>query len=258
QDGELCAWVDERSPRSRGVRVRHRTLVDQEVGQLKRDVVEHDGGDHLMRPEAGLEKTWHRRPDEAAEHPESQRQRDVDDARRAGQAVAGQHPEDRAEVELTLGADVEQAGAETQSHRQPQENIGSHGDQRLGEGARVGERALEERGEGGEGIRARDDHRHTSHYKTACDRDDRYEDRCEQALTQRAAHPQAAPAISSPMRSRSASLCSKTAMTRPRYTTATRSASDRTSSSSDDTRSTPMPLSRSSTRRRWMNSIEPT
>ena len=66
-----------------------------------------------------------------------------------------------------------------------------------------------------------------------------------------------APAIIRPSSSRAVSAVTMPTI-RPRYITAIRSASATTSSSSVDTITTAVPVSRSSTIRLWMNSIEPT
>ena len=188
QDGELRAGIDEGGSRGCGVLIRHRTLVDQEVRELEGDVVEHDRGDHLMSPEARLEETRNGRPDEAAEHAECEREWYLDDARQAVEAVAGQNPEDGAQIELSLGADVEEARAEPKRNRQAQKDVGDHRDQRLGKGPWIGERALEQGSERGDGIRAGDHHRNAGDDEARSDRDDWDDDCREKTLAQSAAH----------------------------------------------------------------------
>src|SRR4029077_3359395 len=110
--------VDDRRPGSRRMLVRHRTPVDQEVRELKRDVVEHDRGDHLASSEASLQKPRNGRPQKTAQHPEPKSEGNVHDGRQAVQVVAGENSEDGTKVELALGADVEEAGSKSQGHGQ--------------------------------------------------------------------------------------------------------------------------------------------
>ena len=95
-----------------------------------------------MGSEAGLQKTRNRGPDEAAEHAEGKRERDLNDPRQAVETVAGEDPEDGAEIELPLSPDVEEAGPEAKRDRQAQEDVGDHRHQRLGKSPRIRERTL--------------------------------------------------------------------------------------------------------------------
>ena len=98
------------------------------------DVVEHDRGDHLVRAGAGLEVTG----DEAPERAEDDAGQDRDDHVQPGGQVpaeADQTGADRAEDDLALATDVEQAGAERQRDAQ------TGADQRRRGGDRRGDRA---------------------------------------------------------------------------------------------------------------------
>src|SRR5690606_34275433 len=102
--------------------------------QEQRDVVQHDRHDHFVRTARGLDEARDTAPDRATDEPGEHRHHDVHDRRQVDREtdVACQ---DRAEDQLALRTDVEQAGAERQRHREP------GGDQRGRVGQRVGERA---------------------------------------------------------------------------------------------------------------------
>src|ERR1700680_4355285 len=103
--------------------VGHRTPVDQEVRELEGDVVEHDRGDHLVGSKASLQQTRDLRPQKTTQHPETKRERDVHDGRQAVQVVAGENSEYGPQVELSLGADVEQPGSESKRDRQTEKDV---------------------------------------------------------------------------------------------------------------------------------------
>src|SRR5205807_4133495 len=97
-----------------------------------------DRGDHLVRAGAGLEVTG----DEAPERAEDDAREDRDDHVQPGgqmPAEADQTGADRAEDDLALATDVEQAGAE----RERDAKAGA--DQRGGRGDRGGDRAEDAR-----------------------------------------------------------------------------------------------------------------
>ena len=169
-----------------------------------------------MGPEASLEKSRDRRPQESTEHPEGESDRDVEDARQSLEVVAREHAEDRAQVELALGPDVEEAGAEPERHRQAEEDVRDRRHERLAKRPVVGEGALEQGGERRDRIVAGEQDRDPGDDETARDRQHREDDRFEKPSPQRPVELHAAPAINSPIRSRSASFWSNVATTRPR------------------------------------------
>ena len=66
-------------------------------------------------------------------NPAPHRERQMDEPRQAGEAEADDHGEQRADVELSLGADVEEADAEGERHGQPGQDERRRRDDRLRE-----------------------------------------------------------------------------------------------------------------------------
>ena len=88
-------------------------VLGQQVQQRRgRHVVEHDRGDHLVGAGLRLEQARDGAPQRAAGHARDQRQQEVDARREVELDVAGA---DRADDQLSLGADVEQPGTERQA-----------------------------------------------------------------------------------------------------------------------------------------------
>ena len=113
-DGQLRVRIDLRGPRGRDILCQHQTAVDQVVGEKEGGVVEHDGGNHLVRSEASLERAGEARPDEAAEHTGKNGQRDLDQPRQAVNAVRDEDASQAADVELAFGADIEESCLEAE------------------------------------------------------------------------------------------------------------------------------------------------
>jgi hypothetical protein len=115
------------------------------VEQREHHEVEHDGDDHLVRTELRLEHAGHR-----AHHAAAQPGReDVDrQAEQRGDAGRQQQPHQRrrepAHRELALGADVEQAGPQTDTHCKASECQGRGLVQHLPEPVGISPRALEQ------------------------------------------------------------------------------------------------------------------
>ena len=112
-------------------RVGAQRVVEQPVG----DVVEHDRGDHLVRPGAGLEGAGDRAP---TPPPPANPARTASGRWIEGRQVQGEADlagAGGADDELAGGADVEQAGAEGQGHRQAGERQRGGLDQRAADGA---------------------------------------------------------------------------------------------------------------------------
>src|SRR5713101_1724340 len=257
-DRQHRAGVCVRSARGRNVRREHQPWRVNEVARdQERNVVEHDRGDDLVCAEARLQRAGNPRIEGATQHASEQGQRNLDHRGKSVNAVGDENARQRPDVELAFRADVEQPSAESQREGKAQKDVRSRAEQGLGERGVVREGALEQGEVRLSRIYAGGEDRERSHQEAAEDRHQGDQDRGHGPPQRRPDH-QAAPAISRPMRSRSASRASRTATTRPRYMTATRSDSDKTSSSSDETSSTARPRSRSPTSCRWMNSIDPT
>ncbi len=132
-----------------------------EVGrQVDADVVQHDRGDDLVRPEARLEKTGYGAPQKARQYAGQQ---DQDHAYWAEETQG--HPEPGggygADVELALAADVEQARAEGHGHGEAREDQGRRTEQRPADGCRGADGALQERHVGRHWVVARRQHDHS-------------------------------------------------------------------------------------------------
>src|SRR5215207_4573116 len=122
--------------------------LEGKVGrQVDPDVVQHDRGDHLVRPEVSFEEAGYGAPEEP----------------RQGAGCEGQdHPEDpegaqidaddgcgyRPDPELSLPADIEEPGAEGDGHGEAGEDQGRRVEQCPPDGERRPERSPQERPEG--------------------------------------------------------------------------------------------------------------
>ena len=118
--------------------------VDQHRG---REVVEHDRGDDLVGAGAGLEEARDAAPDGTAQQPGDQGDQQVQAGRQVpGEAdVAGA---DRADDQLALGTDVEQAGAERQGHAEARADQRRRTVERRGDRVARPDGALDERAVG--------------------------------------------------------------------------------------------------------------
>ena len=218
--------------------------------------------------------------------PQTLRRRPCRRRARAGIATIGglsrsQHPDDDgaegAQQELALGADVEQAGLERQADRQAAEDQRRRGDERIDDRVEARRPSRDERGVGLEGepglelagdqpLRQDDDDRPDDDRQD--DRDERQrEDAPTRAPERRSCRGPSVPRrhvrgrrwpSGCPTSFLSAVRPSMTATIRPRYMTATRSDSSRTSSSSAETSRMAVPASRLAIACRWMNSMLPT
>jgi len=89
------------------------------------------------------------------------------------QAVPDEDAEKRANIELALGADVEEAGAKAQGDAEPQKNIWCRRDQGLGQRAWIDKRSLEEGIKGLKRVRAAESDGEAGDDEAGDDRDDR-------------------------------------------------------------------------------------
>src|SRR6185436_6755525 len=177
-------------------------------------------------------------------------QRHQHDRRQVRERDADPGGRERRDVQLSLGADVQQAATERDRDRQAGEDQWRREEQRVADAVRPREGAAEQEAIRLDGTVAdeRDDHR--AGEKRAQDG----QRRKEQVAKNLHARP---PVISRPISSCVARDGSTSPATRPLCRTSRRSASAVTSSSSADTSSTAQPASRSATIFRWMNSMAP-
>src|ERR1700686_1573698 len=97
-----------------------------------------------MGTEACLEDAWDGGPEKAAKNSRQQRQHNMQDRGQPMQAVPDEDAEERANVKLAFGPDVEEPGAETQRNTQPEKDVRRRGDQCLGQRPLIDKRALEQ------------------------------------------------------------------------------------------------------------------
>src|SRR6266545_1129478 len=118
---------------------------EQVQGQVEGHVVQHDGGDDLVRPGGRLDDAGDEAPRRPAREPGQQRQRQVHEHRQAmdreahvpGHQPAGDH--------LPLGADVEQPRPEPEGDPEAREHQRRGRHDRLGQRAAAADRAGEQR-----------------------------------------------------------------------------------------------------------------
>ena len=107
---------------------------DPELDPEQGDVVEHQGRDDLVDPEAGPEDARDEAPQTAGDRPGQHHRRDDDDGRRPGRQDRGEDDGARApgaEQELALRADVPEAHPERQRTRQAGQDQRRRLDQRV-------------------------------------------------------------------------------------------------------------------------------
>ena len=81
---------------------------DEEVRQQHGDVIEQEGGDGLADPTLGPQKAGDRRPEPAAQENQDEHQGEQDIGGQAGERQRAAGGKDGAEIELPLGADVDE------------------------------------------------------------------------------------------------------------------------------------------------------
>ena len=120
--------------------------------QVERDEVEHERGDHLAHTQTGAQERRQRRPERPTERRGAEREREVDPSGQPGGREADRGAEQRARVELPLGADVPDARAERERDRKPREDERHGAHERDGENGVGGpECAARERSARGDG-----------------------------------------------------------------------------------------------------------
>src|SRR6202035_3339293 len=97
-----------------------------------------------MSTDTCLEEARDGRPEKAAKNSRQQRQQNMQERRQPMQAVPDEDAEERANVKLAFGPDVEKAGAKPQRHAKSEEYIWRRGDQGVGKRVRIDKRALEQ------------------------------------------------------------------------------------------------------------------
>ena len=117
---------------------------EQVAGPEQRHVVQHDGGDDLVGAGLRLEHTRRCPPRPPAERTGPERQEQVQGPRDAVDAEADPGARQRADAQLALSADVEQAAPKRQPDGQAGQDVRRGPDQRLGDGVRPPERAFPE------------------------------------------------------------------------------------------------------------------
>ena len=256
--------------RVRAPRPLQQRVAQQIAGDLVRHEVEHDRGDHLVRPGRGLEPSRKRAPQRADDRADGERQRQVNEPRQAGDGETDIDRRQSADDHLAFRADVEQTRPETERNAEPGERHRRRGGQRLRERGDRAERPEEQRAIGLADPRNVDtgrEHDHRSGDRREKHRDHRNDHQvfriepAGRAAAQRflgagpvsggvghAATSAFPPAIARPMDDFDAPPGNSPAM-RPRYITRMRSESARISSSSVETINTPTPRSRASTMR---------
>ena len=143
---------------------------DHEVIEVEHGPVEHDGRDDLMDAEARLEEARYGADQRAAR---DARQDDHGNLNGGGQVELGayQHRAHGAGDVLALCTEVEQAGLEREGDRDAREDDGRGLDDGVGDVLGFREDALEQRGEGGDGVVARDGKRARCDQKSQDDGD---------------------------------------------------------------------------------------
>ena len=122
--------------------------VERQVGrQVDRDEVQHDRGDHLVRPEVRLEEAWYGTPEETRDDAGRQRQDHPEDPEGA-EVDAGHRGRYRPDKELSLTADVEEPGPEGDGDGEAGEDQGRRVEQGAPDGERRPEGSPEERSVG--------------------------------------------------------------------------------------------------------------
>ena len=135
--------------------------------------------------------------------------------------VEGRHRrEQRADVDLPLGADVEETGAQRQGHRETREDQRRHLHERVTESVVFEERPLEERGVGFDGIGPAGDDQHRAHEQGREHRPHALEHVEEADEAEHHTAASAAPPMSMPSRSGVASAVDMTPVMRPLKITA--------------------------------------
>src|SRR5712692_4950274 len=168
-----------------------------------------------MGAEASFQTPGDRGPQGPTHHAGQQTKRHFDQRRQAVDAVSHEGTGERANVKLAFGADVEESSPESESDGQPKPNVRGGAHQGLRECVVVYESAREEGAIGLDRVGARSDDGDGADEKAAEHRHQRNQDRGNDPAPPGREH-QAAPAMSRPTRSRSASFASMTAATRPR------------------------------------------
>ena len=223
---------------------------DGPVRDVERGPVEHDRRDYFIDPEAGLEISGQAAP--AGRHPNRQPDRNEDvQHHRQLQVVAGGGGGQRPHDVLALGADIEQAGAQGEGHRQAGDDQRRRVDDHVGYILGPGENPFDYDPVGLQRIEPGQQHDEAAEQKAEGNRHQGNRQRTlEKFLLQRdavAAHA-GAPAIIRPILFSSASAASSTPMILPSKITAMRSETLMISSSSKEISSTALPLSRCSIR----------
>src|SRR5919108_406655 len=115
-----------------GFRILQRAAEPDEVARdPERGPVEHDRRDHLVRSDRGAEETGDPSPDGAGERGRDDREQHVRHRRQGREPHAHLEPDDAADDVLALPADVEEAAAEGEGHREPGQDERHRQDERL-------------------------------------------------------------------------------------------------------------------------------
>ena len=150
---------------------------DQVAGADDGDVVQHDGGDDLGGVEADLEPAGQHAPQRAPSDGGDEQQRNEEDAGQAAEIDADRGGCHCADVELPLGADVPDGGAEGDGQTGRDDDQRRRLDEHFGDRAHVGERALPHGGEGKDGVVAADEENEPTDEEGDSDRSKRGQDR---------------------------------------------------------------------------------
>ena len=160
-----------------GRRLRNGRVADpagvNHAHKKRRDVVEHDGDDHLVLPARNFENARNHAPDTARERARKERQNDTGKAREPRE-VAGQKRRHRAHQELALAAEVEHAAFIREARAKGREHQGRCFCKCRADTGLRAERALEEELDRNEWVRAERRHDNTANEEGQKDRQQRH------------------------------------------------------------------------------------
>ena len=221
-------------------------VEDQVVEKQRGAVVEHQRGDDLVGVGEGSQQARDRGPRRPGRRADEDHRRQDHRRRLIGEVERDARGADRPEIELPLGADVEQPHAEGNGGREPRERERRRGDERVRERPVGQERRVEEPPEGRPGRVTGRQENHGDRREGDEQRAERDDDREPPALDETSLDANGGPghrtpAISSPSSSVVAVRASRSPTIDPSYMTTIRSASTCTSSRSSLIRSTATP-----------------